>query len=350
LALTRRGKVVTALVGACIFLTAGVGALALTGNAPPPLQRVVDTVTGHDEPPPVCPLTGMAAPKGGVPQRTALAIKVENTDDAYPLAGLEGADLIYEEVVEGGITRFIAIYHCGGASRVGPVRSARTTDPKILLQMAPHPVLGYSGAALKVETIVNDAGVIGLTEGSDPAAFSRDDARYAPHDLFTGTSLLYRAAGEQARQEGPPAAVFTYDEAIPKPSKRIRSVDVSFSGSNVASWTWSKGRWVRLLDGAPMVLESGDALATDNVVIQQVVVTDSGIIDAAGYPSPEVTMTGSGKAWILRDGKMIVGRWERADEGDITVFRTKRGEEIRLRPGTTFVELVPKGEPVSFSS
>ena len=118
MALTRRGKLVTALVGACIFLTAGVGALALTGNAPAPLQQVVDTVTGHDEPPPTCPLTGLAAPKGGVPQRTALAVKVENTDDAYPLAGLEGADLIYEEVVEGGITRFIAIYHCGGASRV----------------------------------------------------------------------------------------------------------------------------------------------------------------------------------------------------------------------------------------
>jgi hypothetical protein len=350
LALTRRGKAVTALVGACIFLTAGVGALALTGNAPAPLQHVVDTVTGHDEPPATCPLTGEAAPGGRVPQRTALAIKVENTDDAYPLAGLEGADLVYEEVVEGGITRFIAIYHCGGASRVGPVRSARTTDPKILLQLAPHPVLGYSGAALKVEGIVNDAGIVGLTEASDPAAFSRDDARYAPHDLFTGTSLLYRAAGKQARQEGPPTQVFTYDEATPKPSKRIRSVDVSFSGSNVASWTWSKGRWVRLLDGEAMILESGEPLSADNIVIQQVVVTDSGIIDAAGYPSPEVTMTGSGKAWILRDGKLIAGRWERADEGDLTVFRTKRGEEIHLRPGTTFVELVPKGQPVSFSA
>jgi hypothetical protein len=349
-ALTPRGKIVTAFVGACIFLTAGVGALALTGNAPAPLQHVVDTVTGHDEPPPTCPLTGLPAPKGGVPQRTALAVKVENTDDAYPLAGLEGADLIYEEVVEGGITRFIAIYHCGGASRVGPVRSARTTDPKILLQMAAHPVLGYSGAALKVEGIVNDAGIIGLTEASDPAAFSRDDARYAPHDLFTGTSLLYKAAGRQARREGPPTAVFTYDGEIPKPSKRVGSVDVSFSGSNVASWTWSKDRWVRLLDGEPMLLESGEPLAADNIVIQQVVVTDSGIVDAAGYPSPEVTMTGTGKAWILRDGRLIAGRWERADEGDLTVFRTKRGEEIHLRPGTTFVELVPKGEPVRFSS
>jgi hypothetical protein len=349
LALTRRGKVVTALVGACIFLTASVGALALTGHAPAPLQQVVDTVTGHDEPPPTCPLTGEAAPKGGVPQRTALAVKVENTDDAYPLAGLEGADIVYEEIVEGGITRFIAIYHCGGAARVGPVRSARTTDPKILLQVAAHPMLGYSGAADKVAQGVDDAGIIGMTEASDPAAFTRDDTRIAPHNLFTGTSALYRAAGRPARREGPPAPLFTYDDQPQTPNKRVRSVDVSFSDASVASWTWRQGRWVRLLDGALMVLEGGETLATDNVVIQQVVVTDSGIIDAAGYPSPEVTMTGTGKAWILRGGRLIVGRWERSDEGDLTIFRTRAGEEIHLAPGTTFVELVPKGRPVAFA-
>ncbi len=349
MALTRRGKVVTALVGACIFLTAGVGALALTGHAPETLKRVVETVTGHAEPPPTCPLTGELAPGGSVPQRTALAVKVENTDDAYPLAGLEGADIVYEETVEGGITRFIAIYHCGGAARVGPVRSARTTDPKILLQMAAHPLLGYSGAADKVARGVDDAGITGMTEASDPAAFTRDDARYAPHNLFTGTSALYRAAGKAARREGPPNAVFTYDDEPQKPSKRVRAVDVSFSDANVASWTWRQGRWVRILDGAPMVLESGDVLGADNIVIQQVVVTDSRIIDAAGYPSPEVTMTGTGKAWILRGGRLIVGRWERSDESDLTIFRTRAGEEIHLAPGTTFVELVPEGRPVIFT-
>jgi hypothetical protein len=349
LALTRRGKIVSALVGAGVFLMGGVGALALTGHAPETIQQVVDTVTGHDEPPPTCPLTGELGPAGGIPQRTALAIKVENTDDAYPLAGLEGADIVYEEIVEGGITRFIAIYHCGGAARVGPVRSARTTDPKILLQMASHPLLGYSGAADKVARGVDEAGVVGMTETSDPGAFSRDDARYAPHNLFTGTSALYRAAGKAARRQGPPSAVFTYDDELQEPNKRVRSVDVSFSDSNHATWVWKRGRWVRFLDGMPMILESGEALAADNIVIQQVAVTDSGIIDAAGYPSPEVTMTGVGKAWILREGHLIAGRWERADEGALTIFRTKSGDEIHLVPGTTFVELVPKGRPVTFS-
>jgi hypothetical protein len=98
-----------------------------------------------------------------------------------------------------------------------------------------------------------------------------------------------------------------------------------------------------------MLLESGEAVAADNIVIQQVVVTDSDIVDAAGYPSPEVTLVGTGKAWILRDGRLIAGRWERADERALTVFRTRAGEEIHLAPGTTFVELVPKGRPVTFT-
>jgi hypothetical protein len=93
-----------------------------------------------------------------------------------------------------------------------------------------------------------------------------------------------------------------------------------------------------------MNLESGAPIATDNVVIQQVATTESTqFSDVADYPSPEVTVTGSGKAWVLRNGKVIAGTWERASEGDLTVFRTKKGDEIALKPGTTFVELAPTG-------
>jgi hypothetical protein len=349
LALTRRGKVVSTLAGALTLVTVGVGALALTGNAPAPIQRVVDTVTGRKAPPPTCPLTGAEAPGGAVPTRPALAVKVENTADAYPLVGLQGADIVYEEVVEGGITRFIAIYQCHDAGRIGPVRSARTTDPKVLLQFNEHPLIGYSGGAPKVVRIVDQSGLIGMSEGSAPTAFDRDDSRIAPHNLFTSSKALYKAAGKRARQEGPPQAVFAYADELPTPNKRARGATIDFSDLATAEWVWRGGRWVRLLDGSPMTLESGAAISATNVVIQQVVVTQSDIVDVAGYPSPEVTVTGTGKAWILRDGHLIVGRWERADERDVTVFRTKAGDEIHLAPGTTFVELVPKGRPVTFS-
>ncbi len=287
------------------------------------------------------------APAGGkpVPTRPVLAVKVENTPDAYPLNGLDKADIVYEEVVEGGITRFISVYHCGGALRVGPVRSVRTTDPKILLQFGAHPLLAFSGGAPKVVNIAREAGLIGLVEGDPANAFSRDEApRAIPHNLFTNTQKLWAAAAKSDEQATAPQAVFTYDDATPKPSKKIAAATIVFSSLATAEWHWEGGQWVRYLDGSPMTLENGDAIATDNVVIQQVETVESTeFSDVADYPSPEVSVTGSGKAWVLRDGKLIVGTWERASEGDLTVFRTRKGDEIALTPGTTFVELAPTG-------
>jgi Protein of unknown function (DUF3048) N-terminal domain/Protein of unknown function (DUF3048) C-terminal domain len=340
-ALTPRGKALIAGVAAVAVV--GGGALVMTGNAGP--ITTIAAKVGITEPAPdPCPLTGIV-PAGDkpVPTRPVLAVKVENTPDAYPLTGLDKADIVYEEVVEGGITRFISVYHCGGAPRVGPVRSARTTDPKILLQYGAHPLLAFSGGSRAVMKTVEEAGVIELTEEDPAAAFTRDESRVIPHNLFTNTQKLWTAAAKSHEDATAPQAVFTYDEETPKPSKRATSATIVFSGLATAEWHWQGGRWVRFLDGAPMTLESGQPIATDNVVIQQVKVAESDLVDVAGYPSPEVTVTGKGKAWVLRDGKLIVGTWERASEGDLTVFRTKQGEEIPLTPGSTFVELAPTG-------
>jgi len=340
-ALTPRGKAMIAGVAAVALI--GGGALVYTGNAGP-VNTLVEKVGLKDPAPDPCPLTGVA-PAGGkpVPTHPVLAVKVENTPDAYPLTGLDTADIVYEEVVEGGITRFISVYHCRGATSVGPVRSVRTTDPKILLQYGEHPLLAFSGGAPKVVNIVRKAGVIELTEDDPASAFARDDARVIPHNLFTNTQKLWAAAAKSHEDASAPRAVFTYDDAIPKPSKKTASATIVFSSLATAEWRWEGGQWVRYLDGSPMTLESGAPIATDNVVIQQVEVTESSFVDVAGYPSPEVTLTGSGKAWVLRDGKLITGTWERASEGDLTVFRTKKGDEIALAPGTTFVELAPTG-------
>ena len=181
MALTRRGRLAVSVIGALALVAVGGIALALTGHAPAVIQQAVDKVTGatHEaEPPPTCPLTGTPAPHGEVPHRPVLAVKVENTPDAYPLAGLQSADVVYEELVEGGITRFMALYQCGDAKQVGPVRSARTTDPKVLIQYDPHSVIAYSGGQLAVVNAVERSGLISYDENSGGNAFWRDDARY----------------------------------------------------------------------------------------------------------------------------------------------------------------------------
>lgn len=342
MALTSRGKAVVAGGAVVAVLGGGIGALALSGNAPDVGDIVQAVVPGDPVQP--CPLTGEVLPGDAAPpERPVLAVKVENTPDAQPLAGLEGADIVYEEVVEGGITRFVVLFHCDDAKRIGPVRSIRSTDPGILAPFSEHPLLAFSGGSKGVRSIVEDAGMTTLDEDSATKAFERDGDRVVPHNLFTETEALWAKGIKRAEGEPAPEPAFVYNDEVPSPSKKARSATVVFSGLATAEWRWAKGQWVRYLEGSPMLLENGDPITTDNVVIQVVKTTESDFQDVSGYPSPEVDLTGSGKAWVLRDGKLIVGTWERSDEADFTTFRTKSGDEIALKPGTTYVELAPKG-------
>ena len=127
MALTRRGRSV-AVIGALVVLGIGaVGAAYITRPAGASLGQAITEIVRPD---PICPLTGLRATGDAVPARPALAVKIENSPLARPQAGLNDADIVYEEPVEGGITRFIALYQCADVDRLGPVRSARTTDPE----------------------------------------------------------------------------------------------------------------------------------------------------------------------------------------------------------------------------
>ena len=343
MSLTRRGKVIVAAV--VMSLAAG-GALGyfvvFPQNAPAFVRDAMSTVGLAEEappPPPTCPLTGEVVPSGKVPDRPALAIKVENHPDARPQAALNDADIVVEEPVEGGYTRFIAVFQCAGSDRVGPVRSGRTTDPDYLQQLGPA-VFGYAGGVPVVQREVPRAGLTDVNYLIASSAYTRDDAREAPHDLYTTTAALWKAGRSKA---GAPAPVFTYAEAYDGPSKRVAGVHLPYSWVSDVYWSWSRrdGVWLRAHGETPHTLEGGDQVSAENVVVQVVQVTSSGITDAAGNSSPDVTLTGSGKAFVLRDGRLIVGRWERPTLDDVTVFTTKGGEVISLSPGRTWVELVP---------
>jgi DUF3048 family protein len=337
---TRRGKLAVSLTGALVITGVGVGALALTGHAPAPIQRAFNHATGKAEtPPPVCPLTGVEAPGGAIPDRPVLAVKVENLPEARPQAGLDHADIVYEEPVEGGITRFIALFQCEEAKQVGPIRSGRTTDPEILLQYG-KPPLAYSGGANSVRKAIDRAGLTDISETEAPHAYTRDPERVAPHDLFSTTTALWRAARSTARA---PSAVFTYEDDLQLKSRRVGTVHLPFSSYSDVIWTWSKrsGTWARAHGTEAHTLTDGQQVQATNVVVQVVDVVPGSIIDPAGNPSPEVDVIGTGKAYVFRDGRMIAGGWERKTEDDVTSFVTRSGDTIPLAPGSTWVELLP---------
>ncbi len=348
MSLIRRRTIAVGAATALLLAAGSIGYFALFPQKAPAFVRdTLETVGLAGEappPPPVCPLTGEQARGGKLPHRPALAIKIENHPDARPQAALDQADVVYEEPVEGGYTRFIAVFQCEGADRVGPVRSGRLADPDVLRQFGPA-VFGYAGGVAAVKREVPRAGLVDVNYINTADAYVRDGTRAAPHDLYTTTAALWKAAASDA---GPPDAVFTYADTYEGKARRIDGVHLPYSMVADVVWTWGRrdGVWLRAHGDVAHVLEDGSQVSARTVVIQLVEVTASQIIDAAGNPSPEIQLTGRGRAFVLREGRVIVGRWERPTPDDLTRFVAKDGTEIPLVPGRTWVELVPSGVPV----
>jgi hypothetical protein len=344
--MSRRGKVVVAGTTLAVAAAGALGYFALFPQQAPAFVRstlqtvgIVDAGPEAGPPVPTCPLSGEAVPGGKVPSRPALAIKVENHPDARPQAALNDADIVVEEPVEGGYTRFIAIYQCGDAGRVGPVRSGRTTDPDYLRQLGPA-VFGYAGGVKVVREEVPAVGLVDVNFFVAAEGYERDPSRAAPHDLYTTTDALWRASRSKA---GAPSALFAYSAGWEGRSRKVSAAHLPYSGVSDVWWRWDREQasWLRSHGDEPHLLEDGSQVSAASVVIQVVAVTDGDIIDPAGNPSPEVELTGSGRAYVLRDGRVIVGRWQRPTLDDVTRFVAKDGTEIPLAPGRTWVQLLP---------
>lgn len=343
MALTARAKAVVGSVTTVVVVGAAVaGYLIFTGNS-----EAIPFLGGTREEPTICPLTGQETEEEGLAGRTPVAVKVENLSISRPQAGLNQADIVYEEPVEGGITRFIAIFHCEQAGRIGPVRSARFVDPSILMQYG-EPIFGYSGAIQQVVNSVDRTGSIqDASQETAPDAYELDPAKSAPHNVYTSLRDLLRAG---SKRTAAPEPVFAYDEEAPEraASKRGRELHLNYSPEADVFWRYVRkdGVYVRSHGETPHTLEDGQQVSAANIVVQVVELRDTGIVDAAGNPSPEVMALGSGTAYVLRDGRAIKGTWERSADGDLTRFLDANGEEIALAPGRTWIELVPTEVPV----
>ena len=350
--LTRRGKFVAAGATVAVVAAGVLGYFVLfPQKAPAFVRQTLKSVglAGPEARAPVvtCPLTGEPVPGSRVPDRPALAIKIENAPEARPQAALNEADVVVEEPVEGGYTRFIAVFQCGDSDRAGPVRSSRTTDPDYLSQLGPA-VFGYSGGRTVVEREVPKVGLVDVNAIIAANAYTRDESRAAPHNLYTTTGALWKAA---RYKDGAPEPLFAYADTWDGRATRISSAHLPYSDVSDVYWHWNGGKdaWLRSHGDVPHVLEGNERVSAANVVIQVVTVTDSDFLDSAGNPSPEVDLTGSGKAYVLRDGEVIRGRWERESLHDVTRFVTKDGTEIELAPGRTWVELLPSWVALEFA-
>ncbi len=287
-----------------------------------------------------CPLTGEKPKDDSALDRPALAVKIENAAVAYPLSGLEDADIVFEEVVEGGATRFMAIYHCSDSSKAGPVRSARVVDPAIMLPITR--LLAFSGANAPVMDALKERDVVILDETSAGRGLQRvaREGVSSEHTLYANTRKLRRIGDKDF--DDAPDDIFDFGDREGR-SRRARTITINFSGASTVGYEWSGGEWLRTQGGEPFAAETGDQIAVDNVLVEshEVNLSDT-IVDVAGNPSTEIAdETGSGRAVLFRDGRAITGTWMRESVDDPVVFETRSGDEMVFAPGSVWIHLVP---------
>ncbi len=326
-------KAVALTVALLMFVACSSG-----GEEPKPQEEVAES-SPTPTPDPTCPLTG-AEPGSIDLERAAVAVKIENSPQARPQSGLQEADVVFEEIVEGGITRFMAIYHCGDSERAGPVRSARFDDPKIASPYTKF--LAFSGANDIVLEELDKREMFQVDEDTPGGALFRDPPGVLEvHNLFADTTILRDVEGAD-ELEGPAHPIRFGD--VPEGAADAKRVKLNFTSSITIEYRWKGDAWKRWEDDEPFVTIEGDQIAPANVLIQEVRVDNSeSIFDVAGNPSPDIDLASQGRAFLFRDGKVIEGAWT-ADKDGIPEFVTIDGDPFVFATGTTWIELVPSAE------
>lgn len=284
------------------------------------------------------PLTGLPA-EGPAPKHPVMVVKIDNTSSSNPQVGLGKADLVTEELVEGGSTRLAVFYYSQLPKNVGPVRSFRATDIGIVRPA--EGILVASGGAGPTVARVKKAGIKTFTEGA--AGYSRDDGRSAPYNLFMDLTKL----AEKLKTPQPPENYFPWGDAADFPAGQpATGVEATFSAGRTTSWKFRGGKYVNVNSEAP----KNDQFKPDTVLVLRVKVGDAGYKDPAGNPVPETKFTGQGQAMVFHDGKMVRATWVKRGLGAPVQFKTKAGE-LTLPPGQVWMELVPtKGGRVQTSN
>ncbi len=282
------------------------------------------------------PLTGERVGGDGTAEkdRPVLVVKMDNTSSAAPQVGLSQADLVVEELVEGGSTRLAAFYYESLPSKVGPVRSMRATDIGIVQPVGAAVVT--SGAASQTVERVVGAGITFFNE--EAPGMSRDTARVAPYDLFDDlTVTAQQAESESARPED----YLDWGSADDLPEGRpAASFSAVFSAAHRTDWRATDDGYVN--DNT--FSAGGDEFPAQNVLVLRVQVGDAGYTDPAGNPVPETDLTGSGPATLFHDGRMVEATWTKPELGSSLELTTGTGgaeKTLEVPAGHTWIELVP---------
>ena len=279
--------------------------------------------------------------------RPALMVKVDNVGGAVPQAGLNAADLVVEEPVEGGLTRFIAIFQSRDPGTVGPIRSARPFDAEVSRMLGGGGILLFSGASpheIAPVKALSHATLIADDWNTAPGVFHRDQNRPGEHDLFGSSTDAWAWARAHGKPALAPARPFVIGQPGGASAGQVRATEVAvpFESNNV-QWNWNGTHWMRSQHGEPHETTDGGQVQADTVVIISVSThIDPALHDVLGNPTPVVDFSGShGTAWVLRDGTAVKGTWSKPSIDSPLTLTDSAGRPIGVKAGRTWLEVLP---------
>jgi hypothetical protein len=285
----------------------------------------------------VSPLTGLH--QDSPPNNAAFMVKIENTHSGEPQYGLNQADFVVEELVEGGITRLAAFFYSNLPTKLGHVRSARTTDVG-LAEPIDATILASGGAPKTLRKITRSELPYYSYDKRSPG-WSSDPSKTPPYHVLWNLVTLSKTA----KASVPPKPYFAWSKGGPKgSSKQATHVSVTFSPTTTTNWTLNGGTWSR----SPEHAAAGEAYKPQTLVVIIAPIRDAGYRDPAGNAVPETVIEGSGRAVIFTGGAATEATWHKKGRNDTMSFSSKSGAPIGLKPGHTWLEVVPRGGTITY--
>ena len=273
-----------------------------------------------------------------------LVVKIDDTSNARPQVGLEFADVVYIEQVEGGLTRLAAVFSSSIPTRIGPVRSARISDIELLAQYG-HVAFAFSGAQHKLLPVIAAAKLsdVGAMRRG-PTFYVNDPNRIQPYAMFLNAQALM--ANEKIKATVIDSAKnvgWTFSQKLENTGFEITDVTMHWPAQRYfATWDETSYRWFLNVNSAPDLSDLAKNLGPTTLVIQIVSITPSEYGDKFGGNTPFSQTVGTGKGYVLRDSTVIQGTWNRPDSLSPTVWTDATGAEIKFAPGQIWVALTDK--------
>ena len=275
-----------------------------------------------------------------------LAVKIDDTEAAHPQVGLDSADVIYIEQVEGGLTRLAAVFTDQIPKVIGPVRSARISDVEILAQYG-RVGFAYSGAQSKLRPAISTANLENISaEINPPSIYKSDPTRDAPTNMMLeAQALLTKSIDVEGRKIDKVKSIGWQFGAIAESAKKVKTAEVKWPTARYgATWSKSEKRWLLTCNSKPNLDSNGRQLGGANFVIQKIRITDSIYRDKVGGVTPYSNTVGSGSGYLLRGGKVIEINWQRPNAEVGTIWTLADGTVANFADGQVWIALTD-GEP-----